>query len=366
MTPRTAAAIPIARPQLGEEEKQQVLRVLDSGTLVAGPRVAEFEAVFAAYLGVPHAVSTSSGSTALHVALLALGIGLGDRVVTTPFTFGAPSHAIIHVGAEPVFVDVDPATANLDPGAVEDALRRGGVRAIMAVHLYGLPASMPELRELADRYGTLLIEDCAQAHGASIDGRKVGTFGDAAIFSFYPTKNMTTGEGGMITTNDDEIARRARIIRNHGQEVRYRHDLFGLNWRMQDLNAAIGLAQLEQLEGWTRARIANAERLSSLIRGFETPRVREGDRHVFHQYTIRVPRDRDRLQQRLQEAGIGTAIHYPVPIHQQPIIRELGLGEGAFPVAEAAAAQVLSLPVHPGLEPEDVEYIAATLNRLRG
>jgi len=356
--------IPVARPHVGEAEKRAVMEVLDSGQLAAGPRVEAFERAFAAYIGARHAIAVNSGTAALVVALQAHGVGPGDEVITTPFSFIATATSIIACGATPVFVDIDPFDLNLDPEKVEDAITER-TKAILPVHLYGHPARISELAELAEDFSLALIEDAAQAHGAEHAGRRVGTFG-TGCFSFYPTKNMTTGEGGMITTNDDEIARRARIIRNHGQEVRYRHDLFGLNWRMQDLNAAIGLAQLEQLEGWTRARIANAERLSSLIRGFETPRVREGDRHVFHQYTIRVPRDRDRLQQRLQEAGIGTAIHYPVPIHQQPIIRELGLGEGAFPVAEAAAAQVLSLPVHPGLAPEDVEYIAATLNRLRG
>jgi len=299
----------------------------------------------------------------MELCLEAWGVGPGDEVVVPAATFMATAIAAHHQGATVVYADLDPRTANLDPDRFEEAISER-TKAVIPVHIGGHPADMDPIMDIARRRGIKVLEDAAQAHGAEHAGRRVGTFG-TGCFSFYPTKNMTTGEGGMITTNDDEIARRARIIRNHGQEVRYRHDLFGLNWRMQDLNAAIGLAQLEQLEGWTRARIANAERLSSLIRSFETPRVRDGDRHVFHQYTIRVPRDRDRLQQQLQEAGIGTAIHYPVPIHQQPIIRELGLGEGAFPVAEAAAAQVLSLPVHPGLQPEDVEYIGATLNRLR-
>src|SRR3989304_4533415 len=188
MTPRTAAAIPIARPLIGDEEKRQVLEVLSSGVLVAGRRVGEFEQAFARYLGVPHAVATSSGSAALHVAMLALGIGAGDRVVTTPFTFAASSNAVIHAGAQPVFVDVDPSTCNLDPGAVGDVLRRGGGGATLVVHLYGLPADVPAFRRLADRYGVLLIEDCAQAHGAAADGRKVGAVGGGALFSFYPTQ----------------------------------------------------------------------------------------------------------------------------------------------------------------------------------
>ena len=197
----------------------------------------------------------------------------------------------------------------------------------------------------------------------SISREPAGAFG-TGCFSFYPTKNMTTGEGGIITTNDDEVARLCRIIRSHGQEQRYVHAYFGLNWRMQDMNGAIGLVQLGHLEDWNEARIGNAKALSELLRGVETPKVREGDRHVFHQFTVRVGKDRDGLQQRLQEAGIGSAVHYPIPIHQQPIIRQLGYGEGSFPVAEAASQHVLSLPVHPQLGPEDVEYIAATVNRL--
>jgi dTDP-4-amino-4,6-dideoxygalactose transaminase len=356
--------IPVARPFVGEAEKRAVMEVLESGQLAAGPRVEAFERAFAEYIGARHAIAVNSGTAALIVALQAHGVGPGDEVITTPFSFIATATSIIACGATPVFVDIDPFDLNLDPDKVEDAITER-TRAILPVHLYGHPARITELAEIAEDFDLALIEDAAQAHGAEHAGRRVGTFG-TGCFSFYPTKNMTTGEGGIITTNDDEVAHRARIIRNHGQEVRYRHDLFGLNWRMQDLNAAIGLAQLQQLEDWTTARIANAARLSSLIRGFETPRVREGDRHVFHQYTIRVPRDRERFQQQLQEAGIGTAIHYPVPIHQQPIIRELGFGDGSFPVAEAAAAQVLSLPVHPALEPEDVDYIASTLNRLHG
>ncbi|MDR7544971.1 MAG: DegT/DnrJ/EryC1/StrS family aminotransferase [Armatimonadota bacterium] len=359
MTPRTAAAIPIARPQLGEEEKRQVLRVLDSGTLVAGPRVAEFEAAFAAYLGVPHAVSTSSGSTALHIALLALGIGCGDRVVTTPFTFGAPSHAIIHVGAVPVFVDVDPTTANLDPGAVEDALRGGGVRAILAVHLYGLPASMPDLRELADRYGVLLIEDCAQAHGASIGGRKVGTFGDAAIFSFYPTKNMTTGEGGMVVTADPAVARRARLLVDPRGDAEYAYEVVGFNFRMTEVAGAIGLVQLAALDARNEQRRANARRLSEGLGDLawlEVPREPRGYRHVYHQYTIRVRRHRDELSRHLTALGIGNRVYYPALVPFTPAYRRRGFG-GTYPHAEQLTRNVLSLPVYPGLRPEEVDAV---------
>lgn len=356
--------IPVARPLIGEAEKRAVMEVLDSGQLAMGSRTEAFERAFAQYVGAKHAIGVNSGTAALIVALQAHGVGPGDEVITTPFSFIATATSIIACGATPVFVDIDPFDLNLDPDQVEDAIT-DRTRAVMPVHLYGHPARIEEIRQLCEDHGLALVEDAAQAHGAEHAGRRVGTFG-TGCFSFYPTKNMTTGEGGIITTNDDEVARLCRIIRSHGQEVRYKHDYFGLNWRMQDLNAAIGLVQMDYIEDWNRARIANAEKLANLIRAVETPRVRPGDRHVFHQFTVRIPRDRDRAQQLLQEAGIGSAVHYPIPIHQQPIMREMGFGEGTFPVAEAAAEQVLSLPVHPSLGPEDVEYIASTLNRICG
>jgi perosamine synthetase len=356
--------IPVARPLIGEAEKRAVMEVLDSGQLAMGSRTEAFERAFAAYVGAKHAIGVNSGTAALIVALQAHGVGPGDEVITTPFSFIATATSIIACGATPVFVDIDPFDLNLDPGQVEDAIT-DRTKAVMPVHLYGHPARIDEIREICEDNELALVEDAAQAHGAEHAGQRVGTFG-TGCFSFYPTKNMTTGEGGIITTNDDEVARLCRIIRSHGQEVRYQHDYFGLNWRMQDLNAAIGLVQMDYIEDWNRARIANAEKLATLIRAVETPRVRPGDRHVFHQFTVRIPRGRDAVQRQLQEAGIGSAVHYPIPIHQQPIMRQMGFGEGAFPVAEAAAQQVLSLPVHPSLGPEDVEYIASTLNRICG
>ncbi len=356
--------IPVAKPLVGDAEKRAVMDVLDSGQLAMGSRTEAFEKAFAEYVGAKHAIGVNSGTAALIVALQAHGVGPGDEVITTPFSFIATATSIIACGATPVFVDIDPFDLNLDPNQVEDAIT-DQTKAVMPVHLYGHPARIDEIQELCEDNGLALVEDAAQAHGAEHAGRRVGTFG-TGCFSFYPTKNMTTGEGGIITTNDDEVARLCRIIRSHGQEVRYKHDYFGLNWRMQDMNAAIGLVQMDYIEDWNTARIANAEKLASLIRTVETPRVRDGDRHVFHQFTVRVPRDRDGVQKQLQDAGIGSAVHYPIPIHQQPIMRQMGFGEGSFPVAEAAAGHVLSLPVHPSLGPEDVEYIAAALNRICG
>lgn len=356
--------IPVAKPLVGEAEKRAVMAVLDSGQLAMGSRTEAFEKTFAEYVGAKHAIGVNSGTAALIVALQAHGVGPGDEVITTPFSFIATATSIIACGATPVFVDIDPFDLNLDPNQLEDAIT-DQTKAVMPVHLYGHPARIAEIQGICDDNGLALVEDAAQAHGAEHAGRRVGTFG-TGCFSFYPTKNMTTGEGGIITTNDDGIARLCRIIRSHGQEVRYKHDYFGLNWRMQDMNAAIGLVQMDYIEEWNEARIANAEKLAGLLRSVETPRVRDGDRHVFHQFTVRVSRDRDTVQQQLQEAGIGSAVHYPIPIHQQPIMRQMGFGEGSFPVAEAAAEHVLSLPVHPSLGPEDVEYIAATLNRICG
>ena len=362
MTTVERSYIPVAKPLIGEEEKRAVMEVMDSGQLAQGSRTQAFEKAFAEYIGTKHAIGVNSGTAALIVALQAHGVGAGDEVITTPFSFIATATSIIACGATPVFVDIDPFDLNMDPNQLEAAITER-TKAVMPVHIFGHPARITEIAQICEDNGLALVEDAAQAHGAEHQGRRVGAFG-TGCFSFYPTKNMTTGEGGIITTDDDEVARLCRIIRSHGQEQRYVHEYFGLNWRMQDVNGAIGLVQLGHLEAWNEARIHHAEALSRLIRSVETPKVREGDRHVFHQFTVRVANDRDGLLQRLQEAGVGSAVHYPIPIHQQPIIQKMGFGEGSFPVAEAASQHVLSLPVHPQLGPEDVEYIAATVNRL--
>lgn len=360
MTAADRSFISIAKPLVGEAERDAVVQVLQSGQLAQGPQVAAFEEAFASYIGVRHAIAVNSGTAALIVALQANGVGPGDEVITSPFSFIATATSIIACGAKPVFVDVDPFDFNLDPARIAEAIT-DDTKAVMPVHLYGHPARIGEIRDLCDEAGLALVEDAAQAHGASHDGRRVGSFG-TGCFSFYPTKNMTSGEGGIITTDDDEVAERCQTIRNHGQARRYYHESFGLNWRMTDLCAAIGRVQLDHLEGWTEARIRNAVALSERIRRAETPRVRPGDRHVFHQYTVRVSGDRDAIQQSLQDRGVGSAIHYPIPIHQQPIIQSLGFGDADVPMAEQAAQSVLSLPVHPSLTAEEVEYIASTLD----
>jgi dTDP-4-amino-4,6-dideoxygalactose transaminase len=336
--------------------------------LVAGRRVAEFEQAFARYVGAPHAVATSSGSAALHVALQALGVGAGDRVVTTPFSFGATSHAVLHVGAQPVFADVDPATGNLDPDAAEPLLRRGGIRAILIVHLYGLPADAPAFADLAQRYGAFLIEDCAQAHGAAVGGRRVGTFGDAAVFSFYPTKNMTTGEGGMLLVRDPGVARRARLLVDPRGEEEYAYEVVGYNFRMTEMAAAMGLVQLRHLDARNAVRRANARRLSEGLADLgwlRVPTEPPGYHHVYHQYTVQVPGARDALARHLAAAGVGTQVYYPRLIPDTPAYRRRGFG-GTFPQARRLTREVLSLPVHPGLSADEVAAVVAAVRGFPG
>jgi perosamine synthetase len=351
----------IAQPQIGEDEKQAVWAVLESGMLAQGSRVAEFEAKFASYCGVKYAVATSSGTTALHVALLAHKIGPGDEVVTTPFTFIASANSIRYVGAMPVFADIDPVTFNIDPNAVEQVITER-TKAIMPVHLFGLACDMDALMDIATRHDLVILEDACQAHGAEFKGKRAGGFGTGS-FSFYPTKNMTTAEGGMITTNEDDIADQAKIIRQHGMRRRYYHDEMGYNFRMTDVHAAIGLAQLPRLETFNEARIANAAYFSKhLTKSVVAPAVPTGYRHVFHQYTIRVPGGRrDEVLDGLRERGVGCGVYYPVPVHKQRIY------EGASclcPEAEKASEEVLSLPVHPGLTQADLEQIVEAVNAL--
>ena len=336
---------------IGEEEKAAVMRVLESGQLAQGPVVEEFEEAFARWIGVDHAVAVSSGTTGLHLALLAHGIGEGDEVITTPFTFIASANAALYVRASPVFVDIEPETFCIDPNQVE-AATNPRTRAILPVHLYGHPAAMPEL-------GKLVIEDAAQAHGATVHGKKVGALGNTAVFSLYPTKNMTSGEGGFVTTDDATIAGTVRKLRQHGESERYHHDVVGYNFRMTDIAAAIGLAQLRKVDRFNEARRRNAEILNrglAGVAGLTVPSERPGYGHVYHQYTVRVARDRDGLRKRLAGRGIGTGVYYPIPLHQQPVYASLGPFP-AFPVAEQAAREVLSLPVHPALSDADLAAI---------
>jgi perosamine synthetase len=372
--------IPIAHPLLGAEEGEAVLRVLASGQLAQGEHVAAFEQRFADVCNVREAVAVSSGTAALHLALLAHGIGPGDEVITTAFSFAATANVILLVGATPVFVDIEPDTYTLDPSLVEAALTPH-TKAIMPVHLYGHPCDMQRLLSIAEANGVAIIEDACQAHAASIDEKPVGSFG-TGCFSFYATKNITTGEGGMVTTNDPEIAARVRLLRSHGQKERYYHTTLGYNQRMTEIQAALGLVQVEKLEQFTEQRIANAAFLTKHLRGFvQTPITRPGYRHVYHQYTIQVPGDRDEWALQLRARGIATAVHYPLAIHQQPLYREQidtfriysahetataeqSACDARLPVTEKAAQHVLSLPVHPGLSMEDLSTIAREVRAL--
>jgi dTDP-4-amino-4,6-dideoxygalactose transaminase len=351
--------IPIARPQMGDEEKELVWSAMSSGVLAQGARVRELEERFADFIGVPHAVATSSGTTALHLALLASEVGPHDEVITVPFTFFASASTVLFTGARPVFVDVDEATFNIDVAQIEAAITPR-TRAILPVSLYGLPADMPAIAEIAERRGLALVEDAAQSHGAAIGDRHSGSWG-AGCFSFYPTKNMTTGEGGMLTTADPAVADQARLMREHGMRVRYHHEMVGYNFRMDEIHASIGLAQLAKLPANNARRQSIAARYDRDLRGVITPCAQPGVTHVYHQYTIRVNR-RDEFAEQLRERGVGTGIYYPLPVHRQKPFVALGYGDQRFPVSERLCDEVLSIPVHPSLTEDEVEAVIAAVN----
>jgi perosamine synthetase len=347
--------IQVAKPLIGDEEIEAVTAVLRSGHLVQGEVVDRFESRFADMVGVRHAVAVANGTAALHLSMLAHEIGPGDEVITSPFTFVASANSALYVGARPVFVDIRDDTYNIDPTRIEEMITER-TKAILPVHLYGQPAEMDAIVEIAERHNLSIIEDAAQAHGAAIDSRQVGTFG-TACFSFYATKNVTTGEGGVVTTDSDEIADRLRLLRQHGQRQRYRHDVLGYNYRLTDLQAAIGLVQLDHLDDWTERRIDNAAYLKKRLHGVVTPTTLADYRHVYHQFTIRAPHGRDVVARRLAESGVGTGVHYPLPVHHQPLYRDLGYDD-SLPCAEQASREVLSLPVHPSLTRRDLDIVA--------
>ncbi|MFI7577271.1 DegT/DnrJ/EryC1/StrS family aminotransferase [Micromonospora sp. NPDC049497] len=367
MTGQNAEFIPPARPVIGEAEIEAAVRVLRSGKVVQGPEVAAFEEEFGELVAGRHCVAVNSGTSALQLTLMALGFGPGDEIVVPSFSFAASANAVRLVGAEPVFVDIEPDSFCVDPAAVEAAIVPRTV-AIMPVHLYGHPAAMDKIMEIAARRGLAVVEDAAQAHGAALNGQPVGAFGTAGCFSFYPTKNMHSLEGGMVTTADPELARTLRLLRNQGMEQRYANEIVGANMRMTDVAAAIGRVQLRQLADWTEQRRANAKFLDSKITGLVTPPVADNARHVYHQYTVRVRGDRDAAQARLTELGIGNAVYYPTPIHRlKPYLTEDGKpGPWDLPETERAAAEVVSLPVHPSLSEADLERIAEGANLAGG
>lgn len=357
----STAFIPAAKPIIGDDERAAVDAVLASGMLAQGEEVAEFEREFSNVLLDGRAsVALNSGTSGLHLGLLAAGIGPGDEVIVPSFTFAATANSVALTGATPIFADIELDHYCLDLDHVESMIRKE-TKGIMPVHLYGHPANIAAFRELADRHSIKLFEDAAQAHGAALDGRKVGTFGDFAMFSLYPTKNMTSGEGGMVSTGDSTLERNLRLLRNQGMERQYQNEVVGFNARMTNVHAAIGRVQLAKVQGWTAQRQANATYLSANLAGVETPGVAAGAEHVYHQYTIRVPEDRDGFSAALKtEYGVGSGVYYPIPNHRLPTFRVTE----DLPNTETASREVLSLPVHPSLDREDLERIVTAVNNL--
>jgi dTDP-4-amino-4,6-dideoxygalactose transaminase len=369
--------INIAQPQIGQEEIDAVTRVMRTGVLAQGPEVFAFEKEFAEFVGVKHAIATSNGSTALLVALMALleqnknkKLSLLQKldqnhnpyykgeVITTPFTFLASASSIVLAGLKPVFVDIDPNTFCIDTSLIEKAITSRTV-AIMPVSLYGNVCDMDRINEIANKYNLAVVEDAAQSHGAKYGERMSGSLGTISCFSFYPTKNMTTGEGGMITTDDDDLAQKCRLIRAHGMSQLYQYDYLGFNYRMTSIGAAIGREQLKKLPDWNNKRISNARFYNDNLKGVKTPYNRREDTHCYHQYTIKTER-RDELKKFLADNGVNAGIYYPAPLYEFDIMKAY---KANCPVAEKVSKQVLSLPVHPGLSQEDLQTVVDLINK---
>jgi dTDP-4-amino-4,6-dideoxygalactose transaminase len=347
-----------------DEIMSAVGHVLDTGQFVLGEEVSKFENEFAAYVGAKHAIALNTGTSGLHLALLAAGVGPGDEVITVPFTFVATAAAIRYTGATPVFVDIDLASYTMDPAQVERAITPK-TKAICPVHLYGQAADLDPILEIAKRHGLKVIEDACQAHGTEYKGRRVGAIGDLGAFSFYPGKNLGAyGEGGMAVTNDDAAAKTIRMLRDWGAEKKYFHTLKGFNYRMDGVQGAILRVKLRYLPQWTDARRAHAAAYRSLLAGTDVvlPEEMPYSRHVYHVYAVRT-KDRDGLQRRLQEQGVQTGIHYPIPVHLQEAHADLGYTRGDFPLSERAADEVLSLPMFPEMTFTQIEAVAAALRQ---
>jgi len=350
-----------------EEIDSAVGRVLNHCGFIMGPEVEAFEKAFADYCGTEQAVGVASGTAALHLAVMACGAGPGDEVITTPFTFFASGEAISQSGARPVFVDIDPQTYNIDPDRIEDAITPR-TRAIMPVHLYGQPAEMDPILEVARRHGLKVIEDAAQAHGAEYAGRRAGSIGDLACFSFYPSKNLGAyGDGGMVTGSDPELMAQVRKQRDHGRVSKYEHDQLGWGYRLDALQAAILGVKLRHLDDWNAARRDRACRYTELFADVEvvTPVALDHVKHIYHCYVIRTPR-RDELVEHLKKEGTGVVIHYPLPLHLQPAYEDLGYKMGDFPVSEACAAEVVSLPMFPELTDEQQQRVVSQIKGFVG
>lgn len=338
--------------------------VLESSRYVLGPKVEEFERIVAEYLGTGHAVSVASGTDALHLALMSLGLGEGDEVITTPFTFFATVEAILYVGALPVFADVEPETLNISADKIEEKITRR-TKAIIPVHIFGHPADMKSIMDIARRYKLSVVEDCAQAFGASCNGKKAGSFGDMGCFSFYPSKNLgAVGDGGLIVLDDEEITSDLFKLRNHGSSGSYIHEDVGFNSRLDEIQAAVLLIKMKRIDQYNAARRQKAGLYTELLsKKIACPVEKPGCVHVYHQYTVRSPR-RDIIQRRLREEEIASTVYYPMPLHLQPALESMGHREGDFPVSEQAAREVLSLPMYPELPEQDIERIAEIISRV--
>ncbi len=361
--------IPIAKPNIGKEEEEAVLEVLRSGYLVRGPKAKELEEKFSEYIGRKSGVSTSSGTAALHIALLANGIGKDDEVIIPPLTFFASASTVLFCRAKPVFVDVDPVTFNMDVGKIEEVITPE-TKAIMPVHLYGQPVDMKPLMEIAEKHDLKVIEDACQSHGAEYGGKKVGAFGEASCFSFYPTKNMVVGEGGMVLVDDQDVKVECTLLREHGEITTYEHVLLGYNYRMNEIAAAIGVEQLKKLPGFIEKRQENARRLTeglADVEGIQTPVVGDNRTHVYYQYIIEVekefPLNRDELVKYLNGKGIGARPSYPKPLSEQAILRTLGFATDC-PVAREVLQKMMELPVHPLVSKDDITYIVDTVREV--
>ncbi len=364
--------IPINAPQIGEEEIAAAVNVLKSGILThalgSGPMVKRFEEDFARFVEAKNAIAVNSGTAALHMALIAIGVKRGDEVVLPSFTFVATAETVIMAGAKPVFVDIDPETYNISLEAVEKVLTKK-TKAVIVVDLYGSPADLKPIREMANKCGLKVIEDAAQAHGATYNGKPVGAYADVACWSFYASKNMTTGEGGMITTNDDAVAETLRLIRSHGEKEKYKSILLGHNYRMPEIEAAIGLVQLKKLPNFLAKRKENAEKLTAKLRGVKNiklPCEPKGCGNSWYLYTIKIEdadrAKRDTIVENLRREGIGAEVYYPWPIHLMPYYRKFR--KGKLTETEKASEQVFSLPVHPGVTAEQIEFIGEAVSRL--
>lgn len=348
--------------EIKEEVFYMLTEILESSHYILGPKVSELEKKISDYHGVAAAIGVASGTDALHLSLDALGVGEGDEVITTPFTFFATAEAVIYTGATPVFVDAEPDTLNIDVSLIEKKITKK-TKAIIPVHIFGHPANMEEINKLARKHNLKVIEDCAQAFGAAINNKKVGSFGDAGCFSFYPSKNLGAyGDGGMITLNDSVIANTIKKLRNHGSGGAYKHESVGFNSRLDEIQAGILLIKLKRIDEYNSKRRQNAALYNKFLSGnVKCPKEKNGCYHVYHQYTIMSP-ERDKLQNKLKDNGISSVVYYPIPLHLQEALSFLEYKEGDFPVAEKAAREVLSLPMYPGLEEKTIKEIAEIIN----